>query len=359
MPLYQLSIETAQKAKLLFVLVCPVRGEWMQKLLALELGKRKIRYWLSDEVLCLGSPLAPITSEFSSGLSFYEAYKHNAAPESASVYMSEEQVVWLVDELYSSLGAKNSKLTYGEVDIDTEHKVELKEFKAIRRVSFRNNVAGFRRRCGIPMITKAMMAENKPGAADKNSGLKQNWKQAPKIAASPPPTSTTATVAGTQGAATDTSAKEATNSVLAPHSNSDWTTQATTPEGRQSSTPTTSLQSGASPPPKAFVSLTRAERQARLQAQREEVLRKHLAQQRAALPAQRRFYRNLEKYGGAALACDVESWTEDAEVLLELGMAWFVWAPSESKAEVTERDGGSCHYSESEYMHRLSCNPAG
>lgn len=331
----------------------------MQKLLALDLGKRKIRYWLSDEVLCLGSPLAPITSEVSSGLSFYEAYKHNAAPESASVYMSEEQVVWLVDELYSSLGAKNSKLTYADVDIDTKHRVQLREFKAIRRVSFRNNVAGFRRRCGLQMITKAMMAENMPVAADKNSGLKQNWKQAPKIAASELPASITAAVTGTQAAAKDVAAKEATNSVLTPHSNSDLSTKATTPEGRQSSTPTTILlQSEASPPPKAFVSLTRAERQARLQAQREEVLRKHLAQQRAALPAHRRFYRNLEKYGGAALACDVESWTEDAEVLLELGMAWFVWRPSESRVEVTERDGGSCHYSEFRQRHWHYCQVA-
>ena len=44
-----------------------VRGEWMDKLLSLGQGIRKVRYYLSDEVLCLGCPNAPVTSEFTSG----------------------------------------------------------------------------------------------------------------------------------------------------------------------------------------------------------------------------------------------------------------------------------------------------
>lgn len=313
----------------------------MQKLLELDIGKRKIRYWLSDEVLCLGSQLAPITSEFSNGLSFYEAYKQDNPPESASVYMSEDQVIWLVDELYSSLGAKNSKLTYEDVNIDTGRKLVLKEFKAIRRVSFKNNVARFRKRCGIPIITKAMTAESKIHQVEGKTSSKQNWKQA--------------SMARVEAAAAAAKISEEANPALgSPTSLLPSSTARVTENRTKPSSPQLADCPVAATPeaPKAFVTLTRAERQARLQAQREEMLRKHLEQQRLALPAQRRFYRNLERYGGAALACDVESWTEDAEVLLELGMAWFIWTPSSTRdGAIMERDGGSCHYSEFRPRH--------
>lgn len=328
----------------------------MQKLLELDLGKRKIRYWLSDEVLCLGSQTAPITSEFSSGLSFYEAYKHGQEPSSASVYMSEEQVTWLVDELYSALGAKNSKITYEDINIDEGKKVLLKEFVALRPVSFRNNVAGFRRKCDIPMITKAMMAEQKQSKGTNTLAVQQGQTNGSNLgrmqtsALSSPIVQSTArnTLDSAERASSGlhgTPRPKETESVSHLH-------EAGLKVGVQGSTAVGS-QAQVKPPdttaPKAFVSLTKAERQARLQAQREELLRKHLEQQRISLPSHRRFYRNLVKYGGAALACDVESWTEDAEVLLELGMSWIIWEPSEGNVSGRKREGGNCHYSTSPF----------
>lgn len=332
----------------------------MQKLLELDLGKRKIRYWLSDEVLCLGSQTAPITSEFSSGLSLYEAYKHGQEPSSASVYMSEEQVTWLVDELYSALGAKNSKITYEDINIDEGKKVSLKDFVALRPVSFRNNVAGFRRKCGIPMITKAMMAEQKQSNGVNTLAVQQRQTNGSNLGrmqtsalSSPTVQSNTRNTldsaerasSGLHGTPRPRETESVSQSVSYLH-------EAGLKAGFEGSTAVKS-QAQAKPPdataPKAFVSLTKAERQARLQAQREELLRKHLEQQRISLPSHRRFYRNLVKYGGAALACDVESWTEDAEVLLELGMSWIIWEPSEGNVSGRKREGGNCHYSTSPF----------
>ena len=264
--------------------------------------------------------------------------------------MNEEQVNWLVDQLYSILGSKNSKLTYEDINIDLNKKVELKDFKAFRRISFRNNVAGFRRRCGIPILTKAAMAEQKAKATTvAHTHVKQNWSNGaliPKVSNAGPLESATSSPISHKEAnvineATQTATVNTTSSSEAETSDNNFTNQS-----NNASISSLPIDSTPMPAPKSFVSLTRAERQARLQGQREEALRKHLDQQRNLLPSQRRFYRNMERYGGAALACDVESWTEDAEVLLELGMAWFVWTPSGAEDGSMERDGGSCHYSE-------------
>jgi hypothetical protein len=330
----------------------------MQKLLELDLGKRKVRFYLSDEVLCLGTDSAPIMSEFHSGLTFYEAYRHTngeeGSSESASVYMSEGQVTWLVDELYSSLGTKNKKLKFDQVDVDRNMRVQLKEFKAIRKISFKNNVASFRRRCGIPMMNIALMKEKEKERKEiKNQmNFTQNWKQSPKGEIS-------MQANGTNSYAASSSSSPVRNGILPPArippslhtgSKSPQSTGSPSPTDLPTAAQATPVAESPTSPstvssaPKAFTSLTRAERQARLQAQRAEALRLHLVEQRSALPINRQLYRNLERYGGAALACDVESWTEDAEVLLELGMAWFVWEPRDGG--VTERDGGSSHYSE-------------
>jgi hypothetical protein len=268
--------------------------------------------------------------------------------------MSEEQVIWLVDELYSSLGAKNSKLKYEDVNIDTNRKISLNEFKGIRKIGFRNNVAGFRRKCGIPIVTKAAIAHHKAinGPSTASMRIKQNWANGalpPKQAVSTPDVSDNKRDSALQTLERTfpNSATTAAQCALPVKDSSPVDGPPSTTENGESVSTTNPQPGTVSTPaaPKSFASLTKAERQARLQARRDEELRKHLEQQRISLPSHRRFYRNLERYGGAALACDVESWTEDAEVLLELGMAWFVWSPSDQDEGVMERDGGSCHYS--------------
>ena len=45
------------------------------------------------------------------------------------------------------------------------------------------------------------------------------------------------------------------------------------------------------------------------------------------------------------MACDVESWTEDADVLLELGVAWHTWSP-QGVGGKGKRLSGNAHFSE-------------
>ena len=262
--------------------VSAVRGEWQQALLDLGLGKKRVRHYLCDEILCHGSPEAPITSEFSRPLVFLEAYKQNILPSSAEIYMSAAQVSWLQDELYAtSASGKNEKLRFSDLKPDEGRAVQMKEFAATRKVSFKGDTARFRLRCGAtaPLKPKVANTTSMPSAATIQS-----------VAAKAEPT-----------------------------------------EAQPKAAPT------------SFISLNRAYRAARALAAREEALKAHISAQKAALPAWRRFYRNLERLGGAALSCDVESWTEDADVLLELGLAWFTWTPDD-KGENTEREGGTRHF---------------
>lgn len=328
----------------------------MQQLLALDVGKRKIRYYLSDETLCLGTPLAPITSPFRSGMTFYEAYTREGGSSSTRMYMSEEQVNWLVDELYSNLGVKNSKLVYEDVDIHRTYALPLEAFDQIRRVRFQNNVAAFRQRCGIALFNTAASARQlgKDSKLTAPTYHSQGWTGGAKFAKVNAATSNkkdsgarndSVRTAGTSP--TSIATVTGNTSVAGPSLAKTPTTESTAPglalpdAAVAVSTPAPSTSAA---PPTSFTSLTKAERQARLQARREAALRAHLQVQRAALPAQRRLYQNIQKFGGAALACDVECWTEDADVLLELGMAWMFWVPQGDGA--TERDGGCRHYSE-------------
>lgn len=261
-------------------------------MLDLGLGKKRVRHYLSDEILCHGSPDAPVTSEFFRPLVFLEAYKHGCPPSSAGIYMSAKQVAWLQDELYatSAPGGKNDKIIFADLQPDADKAVKMRDFAASRKVSFKGDTARFRLRCGV------------------TTGVKAAAAKAPSAPAVQP-------------------------------------VQVSRPAEQQ-------VQPGPARGPTSFASLTRAERTARTAAAREEALRAHIAIQKAALPAWRRLYRNLERLGGAALSCDVESWTEDADVLLELGLAWFTWTPT-GDGETTERDGGSRHFSMLRHWQRL------
>ena len=88
--------------------------------------------------------------------------------------------------------------------------------------------------------------------------------------------------------------------------------------------------------------LTKASRQALVQQQRQAALAAHIKHQKLCLPVYRKFYQHLIQYGGCAMACDVESWTEDADVLLELGLAWKKWVVKEGRGSIAS---GSEHYS--------------
>ena len=207
--------------------------------------------------------------------------------------MSASQVAWLQDQLYAtSAPGNNEKLKFQDLKADEGRAVKMKEFAASRKVCFKGDTARFRLRCGFKTPVKAVP---KPVAASS------------AVLASP---------------------AVAMDPMAASHPVALTAIPATKPA------------------PTSYASLTRAERLARTQAAREEALAAHIATQKAALPAWRRFYRNLERLGGAALSCDVESWTEDAEVLLELGLAWFTWSPT-GDGKTTERDGGSRHLSTS------------
>lgn len=257
------------------------------------MGKKRLRHYLSDEVLCHGSPEAPIVSEFSRPLVFLEAYKHNNPPSSAELYMSAAQVAWLQGELYatSAPSGRSTSLTYADLQPDAAKAIKLRQFAATRKVCFQGDTARFRLRSGDGTAAKA--------------AAKLSLAQANAIVRSP--------------------AAEPSN--LDPHM-------------RPNQAPLRTLK----PAPTSYVSLTRAERAVRAAAAREEALAAHIAAQKAALPSWRRFYRNLERLGGVALSCDVECWTEDADVLLELGLAWLTWTPT-GDGKTTARDGGARHFS--------------
>jgi hypothetical protein len=281
-----------------------VRGEWMKKLLDLDAGKKKIRYYLSDEVLCLGTTEAPITSEFSRPLVYIEAYTSlhpiHGTPQDVQIYMTEYQVSWLVDQIYMKLGDKidsgiglnvnerrkkiykddSDGLKFKDIEVDPAQRVKKDSFLAMRKVCFAKDVAKFRARCGLLPLSNGGV----PDAPRPTSHTSPAVFPTLAHSAAPPGTSLPA--------------------IIVP-------------------------PSPIPPPPAAaqstsFQSLTRAERQAQLRAQH---LAQHIAYQKQNLPIAKLLYENIKQYGGTALACDVESWTEDADILLELGMAWYTWTP--------------------------------
>jgi hypothetical protein len=306
----------------------------MEKLLSLGQGIRKVKYYLSDEVLCLGCPNAPVTSEFSRPLVYLEAYKRGEAPSSAQVYMTARQAAWLADELFAAmLGSvsdrdkQRSRMTFDDLDTDKSRVVRGADFEAARKVSFKDGVVTFRRRCGLPITTPLMQ---KGATKQMKETRLEKGKETGSAAVAP---------IATAGV---TKKPELAEPASTPQVKD-------LPSASQSHKSTARLpEKPLSPPPSfptSFAGLTKAERAARMQAYRDAVNAHHVATQKAALPQYRNLYSNIERLGGAALSCDVESWTEDANVLLELGMAWYTWAPGQTVDE-SERDGGSQHYSE-------------
>lgn len=299
----------------------------MEQLLANGVGRKRVKFYLSDETLCLGTSEAPVTSIFRRPTVFYEAYLRGEDVSAAKVYLTDYQVDWLVDELYSKQGACNAKLEYRLFDVDRTRAVSRTDFAASRRVTFANAVAKFREKCGLsPSMTLPKPKEAKKPPSNARPQQSASSANLPQVSA-PVPTPQQHPCS----APTSLTADSQMSSALA-------SSQAVL-NGNPPST--------ASSPPSYSIPSMKVDRRLRQQALREEMLSKHVAMQKANLPFAQRFYRNLARYGGVAMACDVESWTEDADVLLELGIAWKRWRRAADGTVVQE--GGQRHYSESRW----------
>lgn len=308
------------------------------------ISKRRVRFLLSDETLCLGTSQAPITSEFSRPLVFVEAYLHSdSGPSDAKMYMSEYQVSWLVDEMYARSGeqGESSHLGSGKlkkqipeferIDVDRSKMVLRSQFKMMRKISFENSVGTFRTRCKLPVTNVTLEMAAKKQEERRLANASKAERQARGTLAEPKVMSEKAS------APCHILNDNARASVIA-------SVESHPSELRAASAPPSQGTSG------SFHSVHRLDRQARQQAIREQYLAQHIAQQKANLPLARRLFENIRTYGGAAIACDVESWTEDADVLLELGVSWVEWTGRSGKVE---EKTGNHHWSESSMVSHL------
>ena len=298
----------------------------MQQLLDLGCSKRKVRFFLSDETLCLGTSEAPITSEYQRPLIFHEAYLINGTPATAQIYMTDYQVDWLVDEFYTNASGAvdDRKMEIHNFEVDKKKAVKRTDFGAIRKICFAKNVASFRSKCGLASINVASKKTSSP------------------VAAKSPSFPATSTVASKKAALQQSEMPDVSQSPSLLTSAA-ITSTLSLPSVRPSSSPVKTPMP--SPPkPTSYQSLNRSERQLRQLALREESLKQHISQQQENFPRAQRLYQQMKKHGGTAMACDVESWTEDADVLLELGISWYRWSPEQVKGS-QRRESGNSHYS--------------
>lgn len=247
-------------------------------------------------MLCLGSDNVPIASEFRHGLIFHEAFFPGQSAPDAQLYLTLAQAEFLVDEVYAKAGIGNP-LPFEAFDMDRTKIVQKHTFAGIRRVAFKNDIGSFRSRGKLPVSTKQANAAVPPGVTENNG-----------------------------------KGKEAAHPAV--------------PSGlsAEKDAPTSQINSGAVPGRARQgynPSSLRIDKQLAKAHLRDQELEVHIAAQKRYFPLAQKVYRNLKKKGGAALAVDVESWTEDADVLLEVGAAWFTWTDG------AEKQGGSRHWSES------------
>lgn len=293
----------------------------MNKLQNVGIGRKTIRYFLSDETLCLGTKEAPPTSDFYRPLVFHEAYFPQETPDKAKVYMTEFQVDWLVDELYARIAGKGGNTPFSQVDVDRSQRIHRNSFAAIRKISFANNVASFRRKCGLSVITKPITAP---------AGVPVIPVQ-PLLALPSDSTSTPQDV------------RTASSSKISSPASSHPTAAAFHHQSRSKIIALPDPPRAVPPAVVSFQGLSRTERQAFQRAYREANLVQQIAYLKACLPVYRQLYEYIVMNGGSVLACDVESWTEDADVLLELGLAWKQWMVVDGAGSV---QSGNDHYSE-------------